>query len=247
MRLFAVAVLLLLSFGFEAQGARGFGSTYGNGTTDKIQTGYAAVLPTQFSFSCWLWINGNGGGSLGRIYDSGGSADMFTRVASGNQISITEPFSTQLGQFTWNQPSLDAWHSLVVTWDTSSAANVPIIYIDGATQSVTTSVAPSGSHTGSASAYYFGNNAGANRNFDGEIAEVTFWTGILTAGEAAALAKGAEPLQIRPGSILISTPLWGNTSGERDLGPSHYSQTLTSTKSQPSPPVIMSGPEFRAR
>lgn len=57
-----------------------------------------------------------------------------------------------------------------------------------------------------------------DETFQGRIAEVGIWNVALTDEEAAALAAGAPPTRVRPGSLVRYAPLWGFESPEPDLG-----------------------------
>jgi Concanavalin A-like lectin/glucanases superfamily len=244
MRLCALACALSL-FAAPAESARGFGSTLGVGATDSIQTGYSSALPTQHSFFCWVRQNGIGGANAGNIFNQN-ETTKFWNVGTGF-LEWQEGFSSTNGQWYWTDPSTGTLRAYGVSYDGSSTSNKPNLYVNGVLQSVSTLTGPAGSYTGAASTLYVGNRADGALNYDGVLAECTFWSGILTASEFIALSSGAEPLSVRPSAIIISLPLWGNASGERDLGPSHFNQTLTGTKGQPHPPVILNGPEFRTR
>src|SRR5580700_9929892 len=111
--------------------ARGFGSTFGIGSTDSIKAGYTAAPATQSTFYVRVWGNGHGGGNLGRIVDqnNGGNGSTFGFFIDDNQAttastySVAYGFSTTFGQWRFTAPSSSTWHSIVVTFDGSSSSN----------------------------------------------------------------------------------------------------------------------------
>lgn len=225
--------------------ARGFGSTFGIGSTDSVKAGYTAAPPTQSTFYMRIWENGHGGGSLGRIADqnNGGSGGTFGFFLDDNQnttastFSVAYGFSTTFGQWRFAAPSSSAWHSVITTFDGSNTSNTPIVYVDGSSVTITQVNAPSGTFgTGSAN-WYFGNRADGTRNWDGKLAECACWNKILTASEVQALARGVAPFFLQAASLVFYLPLLGVGSGEPDWGPSRVSQTLTGSAKVSHAPV----------
>jgi hypothetical protein len=127
--LVALIVLLLSSQAHATCGSRGFGSTFGAGATDNIQGTYTAAPGLTGTYATWLWINGIGGGSNGRVLDQGGSHVQID-TPSG-LITFVFSFSTTAGSWTVPAPSSSAWHHYAVVYDVTSSSNTPSIYVDG--------------------------------------------------------------------------------------------------------------------
>ncbi len=234
----SIIVLVLCTLSCGAQASRGFGTTFGAGTTDIVQSGYSTVAATNFTYGSWIWVNGAGGGSLGKLFIR--QANSSNEAIGFNGVLATMKLTTAWsggGQFHWTTPSSNAWHNLCITYNNSSSANVPVVYIDGVSVSVTTDATPSGTYTPSATAMYIGNAASAARVWDGKLAEIAYWNGsLLTANECKAFALGMSPLKLHGGPSLY-LPLYGYQSNEQDWGPSHVTQTITGTVGRNHAPV----------
>ena len=61
------------------------------------------------------------------------------------------------------------------------------------------------------------NDSSPDDPWDGDIAEVAFWSATLTAGERAALAEGFSPLFIRPSALVFYAPLLPKTGNDVDI------------------------------
>jgi hypothetical protein len=223
-------------------GSRGFGTTYGVGATDAVQTGYTTAPASTVTVSAWFWRHGAGGGSLGRVLDQNSATAAQTFILQDNTVvsAGTMAFgyggTSTFGKWRWATPSSDAWHHVLVTFNASTSGNTPTVYIDGSTVSTTQETAftaPSGVTTGT---YVIGNRADGARGWNGKLADVAYWTAVLTANEAKALSQGASPLQVRPASLKIFTPLCGTQSNEPDWA-SRLTQTIVGTLGQPGNPV----------
>src|SRR5262249_52768319 len=139
------------------------------------------------------------------------------------------------GKWHWTTPSSSAWHNIVVTFNGTTSNNTPVVYIDGASVSITQDTAftaPGHQTTGN---FFIGNRADGARNWDGKIADFAYWNVILTANEAKALGLGMSPLQVRPGSLQIFLPLCGTQANEPDWA-SRLTQTITGTLGKPGGP-----------
>jgi hypothetical protein len=242
---FAAALFLALTVSADAScGSRGFGSTAGSASTDKIQTGFSTVTAAQRSYSVWIWIDttlcaGGGGSGYGRIFDSGDNDYLYCSTSGPQGLVYKKLTSGTAGEWSLNTgvPSAGAWHNWVVTLDASSTSNSPLMYLDGTSISVYTTTAPTGTYTTTAANYYVGNRSDGTRNFDGRISDIAIWNSILTANDARALGQGASPLRIQPANLAFYDPMCGGGSGEADWGPSHVSNTLTGTAAQGGPPT----------
>jgi hypothetical protein len=242
----SLLILAFCCFAVSVQAARGIGATSGVGTTDSIETA-SLSWPSKFSFSGWYFANTLTGNTGPRLWDAIGTGFSTQTLFSttGTILNFQTAFSTTGGSWTVAAPSTGVWHNLVVTYDGTSTANTPTIYVDGVSQSVTTATAPVGTVSTGAANIYLGNTNLGTRNFDGSLAEFAFWTGqILSANEATALNRGASPLKIRASSLLVYLPLYGQLTNEPDWGPSHLAETIIGTKfhphapSQPYPQIV---------
>lgn len=226
--------------------ARGFSSPFGAGSTDRVQVSSWSQTPT-VSISAWMWIDGTGGGAGGRLFDHSVTANALMFTGGGTNFTFKYNFNTTAGLWTITPPSNSVWHHVAVVYDANNVANVPVIYIDGATVTVTTNTAPVGTVTAPTTTLDIGNRGAGDRVWDGKIAEFAIWNNeLLTADEVIALAKGSGAFTIRPGSIGVYCPLFGQTGepGYNSVPATYTTQTITGTAFQPHPGVSLQRPEF---
>ncbi len=214
--------------------ARGFGATLGVGTTDDLTTGLTSDNTTR-SISLWTNRNGAGGSSGGRLF-SKGPAGTQTIDCFNSNVNTTYQFNHRWsganGTWTVPQPALSSWVNYIVTYDYSLAVNVPVIYLNGISQTVTTSIAGSGTITTDASPYVVG-NIGGIRVWDGMHAEFAVWDRILSQAEATAIgARRYSPLFF-PANLVEYVPCIRDLTSLKTTAP-----TVTGTAVQPHPPII---------
>lgn len=183
--------------------ARGFGSTVGSGTTDVIVTTLTAHAD-QRSFAFWFNRNGAGGNNQGRLFDkrsNGGSLVELCYFDASNgadlKLIYQRMWSTGTGTWSVNGGGVTAtgtWNHVVITYDSTSTSNDPVIYINGVSQTVTEIATPSGTANTNTDPYHIGNLGAQSRVFDGQIADFAIWSRLLSGGEALGLGKGFSPL-----------------------------------------------------
>lgn len=240
--LFLVLLALCIATSFDAHAnGRGFGVTYGTSATlDSIQTNTNITPQSRLSFFSQGWIHSPAAfAQLFGILNVGGF--QYDSVIN-NRMDFTRTWSGSAGgQAVWSFPipSSDTWHTFVATYDGTSSANAPIVYVDGVSVTVTTRVAASGTIVSSANPIIFGNIAGAACcEWYGKIGDSAIWNGsILTATEALELSKGANPLTIHGGASYY-WPIFGKGTAEPDYGPSHLASTVTGTLAAPGSPTV---------
>jgi len=159
-------------------------------TTDNTVTSISLWMkPTTYANSCCIHLlakNSVGGGSVFTINRSSSPA---------GSIAFTRSFSITSGE--WVTPAsvapVGSWHHIVVTYDSSSVANNPAIYVDGVSQSVTRSQAPAGTATTNSTkglliATGSANTANANPEFfNGAIDDVRIYNRTFSAGDVSTL------------------------------------------------------------
>lgn len=174
--------------------SRGFGSTLGAGTTDVVQSAFGTSA-TQRSYAIWTNRHGAGGSSGGRLWDkrnNGGTSEIAFFNSNANSQYRFNPVWTTGAQFSIPFPVVDTWHHVLAVYDSGSTANVPVIYLDGISQTVTTQVAATGTYGANSETFGIGNTSGI-RVWDGMLAEFAVWNRLLTQAEATALAAGKAP------------------------------------------------------
>ena len=152
-------------------------------------------------------------------------------------------FSLQRGAGTWsfNANNTSQWYKLAISYDTGSAANDPVIYLDGSLIS-SSDVSVPVTFTDGGLAWNIGNRPDATRNWDGYMAEGAIWDVILAADEMAAVTGGFSPALIRPASLQEYIPLVRDVVSRELAAP-----TLVGTAVQPHPRVIYPRQAMRAK
>lgn len=221
--------------------------TFGGVSTDKIIMADAA-MPSNGAKTTHFWIyqTGDGGGSAGRIFERypGGTEGLFHSSAGGSRYRYFRDFTVGGGEWAWLSPSLNAWHSILLTYDDSDVANVPELYYDGVSQSRILVGSPT-SGVGIIVAnedYVIGNNTVDIRNFAGRICEVAEWSRTLTDNEIVALARGVLPWRIQD-SLRVYVPILGLLSPEPDYSVNRFVGTVTGTVLANHAPITVSTPK----
>lgn len=174
---------------------------YQFGVGSKVVTSLS-VTNTVRSYAFWFYQTGVGGSNQGRIFDKNGTGfsdrERFNVVDSGANLSFFRAWNTNNGNWKVPAPTQNEWHHCVITYDSSNAANTPIIYIDGVSATVTIASAPAGTLRADTGAkYVIGNNDTATDYFwSGNLAEWTVWDSILTADDVTLLFEGIYPTEI---------------------------------------------------
>jgi hypothetical protein len=202
--------------------SRGFGSTFGTDAATDVITGGTAITPaTNISISAWLWRNGFGPSGFGTPFainpgGGGQSTVAFAQNGDGTNMYFHREWDN-FAYWTFTNPTGGAWFHLAIVYDGSSTANLPVIYINGSSVSVTIGEAPTGTLNNTAAVPTIGNFGGGDNNFcwDGIIAGFALWNGaLLTVDEVRDLVRGACPILIKPHHLALYAPLDGINSPE---------------------------------
>lgn len=206
--------------------SRAFGPNLGpsGNHTDVIVSRYSTPPKNQISASCWVYWNAvtvQFNNLFGCVNSSNNSNWLLFIANNATILGFQRTFSSQ--QFAaWTiVPPQKVWFHLLVTYDASSVANNPIIYVNGARVIVTTATAPIGTPVNDATNIRVGNYPNlfnTNNTWDGMVAHAAYWNGILLSdSDAIALGSGVNPTFIRPDSLSTYMPLDGISSPENDL------------------------------
>lgn len=222
----------------QQPGARGFGSTFGAGSTDAVVT---ASIPgvNQNTWFIWEWANGGSSGGNELLATSGPFITIDQTLAA--QLLFFFPFSSSSGHWSTSSNIITSggWHAVGISYDASSTANNPSIYLDGALQTLGGSFTntPVGSAMLANLPWYIGNNPAGTANWNGMLAMACHWRCLLSAGEHGLLARGAMPWRIRPDALDMCIPMWGAPI-ETDLVPRNANAAVTGTKRHAPPPLV---------
>jgi hypothetical protein len=147
--------------------------------TDSVESGLTTGLTTTMTVS--FWGNATGDPSaLMRAFDQYNSAAVGSGLTWYDEDDFQVPWSG--GNASWTiapGPSNNVWHYTVITYNAGSTANVPLIYIDGVSQTVTVAAAAAGTVTTLAGNWYFGNREDGARVWEGNLDEFRVSLGII--------------------------------------------------------------------
>ena len=200
--------------GVVATGQIGDGLEFDETGSDKVTAGSATAIDDIWSsggtMSVWARVDSDGEGTYGRFLDKGGASGLGWAFVTNGTNSDKPRFSvdraTTNGQ--WDMPAITYGSTpqhFSVTYNANSAANDPLMYLDGASQSVTEFTTPAGSVSSDAAHdLWIGNREnGANREFDGVLDEIRLSTTERSAGWIATeYANQNDPFTF----YTVSTP-----------------------------------------
>jgi hypothetical protein len=175
---------------WQDAGGKVDGAVEFDGTGDGVQ--YLSKSDTSITFSAWIDITAEGQSTTPRIVQTPAYS---LAIWSTDGDVVFEAGWTSLGRWTVSQALIGTgWRHVAVTYDGSSTANDPAIYIDGATQTVAEAIAPTGTLADNAGAGVIGNRAlFYDRNFAGRIDDVRIHDRVLDAIEIQALFDAGNP------------------------------------------------------
>lgn len=136
------------------------------------------------SFSAWVWQDTRG--NFPRILELGGYKVLIR--SDWNSIGFNSARSSTAGD--WRSDSVistGSWQHLAVTFNGSSSANTPSIYLNGVKQGTIVVSAPNGTSLANAGTGFIGNRGDGTRPFDGKIDQVRIYNRVLSDGEIARL------------------------------------------------------------
>lgn len=192
-----------------------WGSIVYDGVDDIVDTSLTSNF-AQITYSVWVYFDSVTMTDGGRIVDKEGEYILFVTTGgeytSGfgtDSVSFFVSKATNNGQ--WYTPSNsivdDTWHHIFVSYDSSSDANNPIMYIDGVLQTIDERNTPNGAVSTNASDFTIGNRDDGARAFGGKIEEIGLWnTNITTVSQITNLANSKRrriPLEMTPGNLQL--------------------------------------------
>lgn len=168
------------------------------------------------SVSAWIKPSGWGHLGVGRVITkAAGALDGFGILiqlagVGIERLTFIQDFSGGVAQWETldNSISLNVWQHIVLIYDSSSTANDPIMYINGASQTINETASPSGTVESDASNnLWIGarNDSGTpSREFDGLIDELALWDRGLTSDEVSQLYNGGDGIEVGGVGSLIN-------------------------------------------
>lgn len=154
---------------------------------------------TNKSISAWIYPDSGSSGTdviLSNVRGLGGYF-LYINNVSG-RLSFLQAFDGA-NDGIWlspvSTPSLGAWSHVVITYNSSSTSNDPIIYINGSSVTVTEASTPAGSVKSETGAVFSVGNKSTTHNlpFDGKIFDPRVYNRILSAAEVTTLYNSGTP------------------------------------------------------
>jgi len=170
---------------------------FGEFTSTPVDFGYLPQASdiVEKTYSAWIYPDAVGGvnsalfgswsndGASSLVYKNDKSLELYQKGTTGPGIWVTAADSVPLG----------AWIHVAATRDSSVAANLPILYINGVSFAVTETSAQIGATVSEkGSRFIMGENNVMDRPYMGKMKDVRVYNRILTAAEIASLAAGTD-------------------------------------------------------
>ena len=187
---------------------------------------FNSVDATQMTVAAWVYADGNGGSSFPRILVTPGCYLNFRFDGSANNNALDFATTTTSDGTTvdgeWVAPAnsigTGAWYHVAVSYDKSSTANVPVLYVNGVRMSLTTLTTPSVNPPSYAGTAYIGNRWDLARGWNGLIDDLRIYNRLLSDAEVQALAGVGVPPNLAPvvsagASQTIVWPTAANLNG----------------------------------
>jgi len=148
------------------------------------------------TLSVWINANSDGEANQGRVVDKDGAANdgwgLLVRDEAAGLMAVRffQRFSGTDGEWiTASLPiSINSWHHVLITYNSDSATNDPVIYIDGSSVSITEESIPAGTRSTDVGNDLMVGNADTDAlTFDGEIDEVRLYGTVQSSTTIATL------------------------------------------------------------
>jgi len=167
---------------------------------------FTSVDAAQTTVAAWVRADSNGGSSYPRILVMPGCYFTFRFDGSANNKALdfattTNAFGTTVnGEWVAPPNSINSnvWYHVAVSYDKSSTANVPALYVNGVKMSLTTLTSPSVTPPSYAGTTYIGNRLDLTRGWDGLIDDLRIYNRLLSDAEVQSLAEAAAPPNFAP-------------------------------------------------
>ena len=186
---------------------------YQFGAASKLTSALSATN-TLRSYAFWFYQTANGGGNFGRIFDKREGSDPARErfYAATTFLKFRREYTTTSGEWSIDQPSLNAWHHCVITYDASNILNQPVVYIDKIPVTVTETITPVGTlRPDNASNYVWGNDGTATDYYwAGRLAEGAIFDGILSAADVVDLYEGLLASDV--GTAVSHCPMYDDAT-----------------------------------
>jgi hypothetical protein len=163
-----------------------------NGTTSSILVAASSDISVStigaFRISAWVYVDTDGEGDQGRIFDKFSGASTGYRLFVYGQSGSTVKLDFEVGHATTNTRVITsstfttgAWHKIDAIYNTDKSGDV---YVDGAIATYSTDTTGVGAATADTGvAAYIGSDSTSAYTFNGEIDDVRIYDGSFTADD----------------------------------------------------------------
>lgn len=185
-----------------------------DGTSQYLNHAAALVTAAPFTFGCWFRADASTGDALFGISRSSSNFHNWRLITLSSKLVWMVWHNAEIGRATGSTNLTPGqWHHACAV---EQATNARHVYLDGAGKSTNSAVAAPTSLTRTTLAGL--NFTGTPGSYwDGRMAHAALWSVALTDSEVAALAAGAHPFLIRPGSLIHYWPLFAAHDPEVDM------------------------------
>jgi len=217
-------------------------STQGSGATDCIYAPQLTVAPTTITVFCWVNRAGAGGGGFGLPFghtNLGGALNEDCWLWWDNASTRwewNEDWTGSLANWSFaGGTTANVWTALGVSHASTATANLPLAYVNGLPQTVTTRTAASGTRVPNVEQWAIGSRLSDFATvFDGRVGMAAVWRRILTPREHRSLGLGVHPLVFSQGLMVLWDPNKGQAEQIGRKGMLINGQ-----------PLVKAGPSFR--
>jgi len=208
-------------------------SRHFDGTGDHLDYAGALVVGQPVTFSCWIKRDSVASDRLMTIGVSGTDQNYnglwISSAGAALAVSATSTATSSASTTVLASTDLDWAHVAAVC----AASNDRRSYLRGAGKGTSSNTrSPAGQN-----AFRVGESLGGGGGFTGYISHMAVWSAALDDSEIAALAAGAIPTAIRPGSLV---DYWELPSGGSLTGVNGTVLTATNTTASAESPTILS-------
>ena len=150
-----------------------------DGANDEIGFGSDASIDsfTQRSFLAWVRHDAGDGVFITKL------GARLTANATPLYV-VGAQWSGSFAEWSGPAPSSGNWEAVAFSYDGADIANDPVLYVNGVSQTLTETTAPSGTYTDDAAdALIIGETSGGFVDLDGAAAFLVYTDGILTAAD----------------------------------------------------------------
>lgn len=158
-----------------------------DGTDDQILVPKGATINDLVTITIIAWFKATGWGEGNNPYvvTKGPKIGPYWATDNG-RVYFYHNFSTTSyrGYIADSSIALNNWYCCAITYNNGNVANVPVIYLNGVSKSVTTDSTPEGTPVAdAASDLIIGGNGSGGSTFAGIIGDVIYYSRILSAAE----------------------------------------------------------------